>query len=606
MSVLDTIKNPEDVKRLDKDKLCDLCSDLRGKIISTTEKNGGHLSSNLGIVETTVALYKYFDFKKDRLVFDVGHQCYAHKLLSGRKDVFSSIRKSGGISGFPNVNESEYDAFTAGHAGTSVSAGLGYCVARDALKEDYSVVVIVGDGSLVNGLNLEAITSSVEKPKNFLVVLNDNGMSISKNGNALYRQISKGAANVGYYKGKSAVKKVFKDSFVTKILHGIKNAVKRIMVGNNFFEQYGFKYVGVVDGNDLKKTVKIVGRAKKLMKYKAVLLHVKTTKGKGLKQAEERSDAYHGVGKNFDISGGGYAETLGETLNGIMDGNEKVVAITAAMKDGTGLKSVEEKHPDRFFDAGIAEEYAVTFAAGMAAGGLKPVVAIYSTFLQRAYDQILHDVCLMNLPVVFCLDRAGLVGADGATHQGIFDLSYLSSIPNMTVLAPTNRKEFKEAINYAFSLGSPVAIRYPKDDEFDCEVSEFGQGWQKVYETPQAENVFLAVGPRTLKNAVAVAEKIGASVYNARVVKPLDEKILEEVSSKTVITLEENVLTGGFGSAVSEYYAKKGYKTTVVPIGVEDRFVANGSVDDQLAESGLNEKGISEKILQIRTKGKKL
>lgn len=652
MSVLENIKSPEDVKRLKVSGLKNLSEDIRREIISVTEKNGGHLSSNLGIIETTVALYHTFDFSKDKLIFDVGHQCYTHKILSDRKDRFSTIRKSGGISGFPNRDESVYDAFTAGHAGTSVAAGLGFCKARDLTGENYSVINIVGDGSLVNGLNLEAITAKDVKPKNFLVILNDNGMSISKNGNALYRLISKGAANVGYYKGKSFIKKIFKESFVTKFLRKIKNGVKGILLKNNFFEQFGFKYMGVADGNDVKELVKVLNRAKSMMQYKAVLLHIKTTKGKGLKKAEERSDAYHGVGKNLDISGGVYADALGKTLNKIIDEDKKVVTITAAMKDGTGLKAVEESHPENFFDVGIAEEFAVTLAAGMAAGGLKPVVAVYSTFMQRAYDEILHDVCLMNLPVVFCLDRAGLVGSDGATHQGVFDLSYLSSLPNMTILAPVNEKELSNAVKYALSLGTPVAIRYPRSATADISAEPFEKGWQKIecfYESDvsgvdasvgkssgiggkglnsdadgsvkaceQDKNggvkafvkvdkntanynriTILSVGPVMTETGIKIAKDIqGVCVYNAKTVKPLDEKVLTEIKDTLVVTLEENAEAGGFGSAVLRFYADNGIKADVLPIGVKDSFVPHGSMEEQRKLNGLDKESIERKILE--------
>ena len=617
MSVLEKINSPEDVKNLKISELKELSGDIRKEIICITEKNGGHLSSNLGIIETTVALYHTFDFSFDKLVFDVGHQCYTHKILSDRKNRFSSLRKKDGISGFPNREESVYDAFTSGHAGTSISAGLGFCKARDLQNEDYAVVNVVGDGSLVNGLNLEAITAKDVKPKNFLVILNDNGMSINKNGNALYRLISKGAANVGYYKGKNFIKKIFKESFVTKFLRKIKNGVKGILLKNNFFEQFGFKYMGVADGNDMKELVKVLNRAKSMMRYKAVLLHIKTTKGKGLKKAEERSDAYHGVGKNFDISGGVFADKLGKTLNKIIDEDKKVVAITAAMKDGTGLKAVEEAHSENFFDVGIAEEFAVTFAAGMAAGGLKPVVAVYSTFMQRAYDEILHDVCLMNLPVVFCLDRAGLVGADGATHQGVFDLTYLSSLPNMTVLSPVNEEELSDALQYALSLGTPVAIRYPRSDCALIPFEPFVKGWQKISVGKNEEQngtdnrnggsaqsnghinrvTVLAVGPRMVKTGVEIAKDIeGVEVYNAKTVKPLDADVLTKIKDTLVVTLEENTEAGGFGTSVLKYYAENGIKADVLPMGVKDKFIPHGSVDEQMAMNGLDKKTIEKKI----------
>lgn len=602
MSVLDTIKCSSDIKKLSLKELDCLAGELREEIISVISANGGHLSSNLGIIETTLALYHTFDFPRDKIVFDVGHQCYAHKILSDRKDSFRSIRTAGGLSGFPDCEESEYDSFTAGHAGTSISAGLGLCAARDRLGEDYCVIDVVGDGSLVNGLNLEALSASDKKPKNHIVILNDNGMSISKNRNGFYGLISKSTTKRGYVKSKHIFKKVFGDSFVTRFFRKVRGLIKRIFNGENYFEKFGFKYVGVCDGNDLGELCKILERVKLACKEKAVLLHIKTTKGKGLKEAEERSDLYHGVGKQLKCGCGEFSETLGETLVSAINKNPKIVAVTAAMKDGTGLSAVEKEHPENFFDVGIAEEYAVTFAAGMAKGGLKPVVAVYSTFLQRAYDEILHDVCLQNLPVVFCLDRAGLVGEDGKTHQGVFDLSYLAHLPNMTVIAPNSAKELGAALEYALTLNSPVALRYPKDalcfikEEISLETSLW------VTEKSGDDVCLLAVGPRMLCAARKAAEacpEISAAVISARTVKPLDVAFLERFAGKKVITLEENVVAGGFGSAVAAYYSGKEPHTKVVCMGVKDKFVSHGSVASQLKENGLTEEEIAENLRKI-------
>ena len=405
--------NFNDIKKLNIDELKVLADDIREKIINTAKENGGHLSSNLGIVETTVALHYVFDFPKDKLIFDVGHQCYAHKILSDRAEKFDSIRLEEGLSGFQDSQESEYDAFTTGHAGTSISAGLGYCVARDILKEDYCVINLVGDGSFVNGLNMEAITALTQKPTNHIVIFNDNGMSISKNKNGLYNLISRGTSQNWYIKNKKFLKRIFKNSFITRGLAKIRNFIKRTLNKNFNLENFGFKYIGVTDGNNIKDMVSILKRAKNIAKQKAVFLHIHTIKGKGLEVAEEQSEAYHGVGKNLEHVSGSFSQTLGEKLNELIEKDRKIVAITAGMKDGTGLNCVEEKFPDNFKDVGIAEEFAVTLSAGMSAGGLKPVVCIYSTFMQRAYDEIWHDVCLQNLPVVFCLDRAGFVGSDG-------------------------------------------------------------------------------------------------------------------------------------------------------------------------------------------------
>ncbi|MBO7345030.1 MAG: 1-deoxy-D-xylulose-5-phosphate synthase [Clostridia bacterium] len=600
MSVLSNISLPSDLKNLDDKQLNQLAEEIRQKILETTSKNGGHLSSNLGIVETTIALYHVFDFPKDKLIFDVGHQCYAHKILSGRMERFDSLRKDGGISGFPSISESEYDAFGAGHAGTSISAGLGFCSARDALNEDYTVINLVGDASIVNGLNLEAISMSTKKPKNYLVVLNDNGMSISKNQNGFYRYLSKKTTRRGYQGGKRAIKKIFGQSFITRGLAKFRNFIKRVIGGGNYFENQGFKYVGVVDGNDIKELVKQLKQVKVLLKDRSVFLHINTTKGKGFEKAEERADVYHGVGENLKADCGSFAKTLGDKINSLIDNDKKIMAITAGMKAGTGLFLVEEKYKENFVDVGIAEDFAVVNACGMALGGLKPIVAIYSTFLQRAYDQILHDVCMQNLPVVFCLDRAGVVGSDGKTHQGVFDLSYLTHLPNMTVLAPSCCKELEMALDYALSLKSPVAIRYPKNQVGDRPILSFSDGlWETVKEGKDA--VILAVGPKMLEIAQKCAEKDQSlGVINARSVKPLCSKTLDEISNKIIVTLEENSVLGGFGSLVNGYYNSKGVKARVHNLGIKDCFVEHGSIDEQLKNNGLTVEGVERIISAYR------
>ncbi len=607
MSVLDRIEKSSDIKKLNIKELKTLSGELRELILETAANNGGHLASNLGIVETPLALHYVFDFPDDKLIFDVGHQCYAHKILSDRKNDFKSMRTDGGISGFPDTEESEYDAFCTGHAGTSVAAGLGFCAAREIEKKDYCVINLVGDGALFNGLNLEAFASSFNKPKNYLVLLNDNGMSISKNGNGLYRRISKTTMGRGYVKGKSALKKIFGQSFITRGLSGFKNFLKRILNKNSYFEIFGFKYVGVIDGNDISEMVKVLNKVKTTMKTKAVFLHVKTTKGKGYEQAEERADMYHGVGKNLTFGSNIYSARAGLTVSRMIDEDNKIVAITAAMKDGTGLSVVEKEHPRNFFDVGIAEEYAVTLAAGMAAGGIKPVVAVYSTFLQRAYDQILHDVCLQNLPVVFLVDRAGFVGADGKTHQGVFDISFLSHMPNMRILAPASPDELELCIKYALSLGCPVAVRYPNDIyAYPTHVVGFEERlWYRVRDGKDI--TVLAVGPRMMKLAEEIADTLPfeTGVVNARSVKPLDRNMLEEIFSSPVVTLEENSVIGGFGDAVRRFYAENGHNTEVFSYGVKDRFVLHGSVCRQLTDNGLDAENICNDLIKIiKTKTK--
>lgn len=593
MALLERVKTSSDVKGLSVKELPLLCSEIRERILSVVTKNGGHLSSNLGSVEMTVAIHYVFDLPNDKLIFDVGHQCYTHKILSGRNELFDSIRKDDGLSGFPDRDESEFDPFTTGHAGSSISAGLGYCFARDTLNEDYRVINFVGDGSFVNGLNLEAITSSSKKPNKFIVILNDNGMSISKNSNAFYKYISKKTVSNGYVRSKKALKKIFGEGCITRFLGGVRNAIKKVFIRNNYFEQFGFKYVGGVDGNDVIEMVEILQKIKKVSCDKAVLLHVNTQKGKGYLDAEEHSDAYHGVGKNLSCDVSGFCTAFGDKLISLMESDKRVVTITAGMRDGTGVKKVADKFPSRFYDVGIAEEYAVTLAGGMASGGLRPIVAIYSTFLQRAYDQILQDVCLQNLPVIFCLDRSGLVGADGKTHQGLFDLSYLSHMPNMKILCPSTINELNDAIDYALTLNSPVAIRYPKNTSLLLDTPKYSESLWNVLSSGEDLTV-VAVGPSMTRLALEFAKvsELKVRVVQARSVKPLDYEILESIKGAPVITLEENVLIGGFGWAIKDYYSKTDAKVKVVSLGVDDKFVKNGSYEKQYDENGLSIKNL--------------
>lgn len=596
MSILAQIENSLDVQKLNNKELNVLADEVRGKIIDTVKSNGGHLSSNLGFVETTVALYKTFDFKTDKLIFDVGHQCYAHKILSNRKDKFSTIRLDDGISGFPDIEESEYDAMTTGHAGTSISAGLGYCMARDKKGENYTVISVVGDGSLSNGLNLEALFSSTNKPKNFIVILNDNGMSISKNKNGFYHHLSKSTTKRGYLSSKKALLKIFGHSFVTRGLARFRDFIKRTLNKNSYFENFGFKYVGVIDGNNVKEMTTILERVKVVAKSKAVLLHIKTKKGKGYKQAEDKADLYHGVGSDFKYENGSFSLALGNKINRLIEKDNNIVAITAGMRDGTGLGVVEETNPNNFVDVGIAEEYAVTLASGMALGGLKPIIAVYSTFLQRAYDQIVHDVCLQNLPVIFCLDRAGVVGKDGKTHQGVFDLSFLSHIPNMKILAPNSIEELDDAMDYALSLNSPVAIRYPKNATKVSEHVGLKEGLWRLEKVGEKLNL-IAVGPRMLELAKETAREIeGVGVISARTIKPLCEQTLKTISNKPVIVLEENSKIGGFGSLVSAFYLNQGLSTKVKCFGVNDQFLPHGSIKKQLEINGLQKQFLIEEI----------
>ncbi len=421
MNCKQVVLSKAQLKEMNVEQLKTLCADIRREIIENAYDHGGHLASNLGVVELTVALHYVFDIPQDKIIFDVGHQCYTHKILSGRGESFATLRTEGGISGFPCREESPADAFSTGHAGTAIAAGMGYCYARDKKGENYKVISVVGDGALVNGLSMEALVSANEKPKNFIVVLNDNGMSISKNNSGLYRMLSRMTTGSGYEKFKRGVKKVFGNSFVTKGMVAFRDYVKRNLNRHNYLDYLGLKYIGVVDGHDIKELVSTLKRLKNT--EKPILLHVHTVKGKGYKSAEEQAERFHGVSKNFEDSVNAYSAAFGNALSALAEKDDRIFAVTAGMKDGTGLAEFEKKFKNNFLDVGICEEYAATLAAGLSAAGLRPVVAVYSTFLQRAYDEILHDVCLQNLNVTFCLDRAGAVGADGVTHQGLYDLS---------------------------------------------------------------------------------------------------------------------------------------------------------------------------------------
>lgn len=596
MQISEKIVFPDDLKKLDIDELKTLSEEIREQIMSSAEQNGGHLASNLGIVELTIALHYVFDFKSDRLVFDVGHQCYTHKILTGRKDSFSSMRARGGISGFPDRDESEYDAFTTGHAGASVGSGLGLCYARDEKKEDYYVVDVVGDGALVNGLNLEAMTSSAVKPKKFIVILNDNGMSISKNSNGLYRALAIKSTGKKYVKFKRRMKKVFGNSFITKFMRKSRDFIKKIYNKNYYIENFGFKYIGGVDGHDLEDLIYYLKRVKDYSAERAVFLHVNTVKGKGFDLAEERPELYHGVNKKFGCGNNEFSDAFGEAVSSLMERDEKVVAITAGMLDGTGLKETESLFPKRVIDVGIAEEYAVTLAGGMASGGLKPIVAVYSTFLQRAYDEIIHDVCLSSFPVIFCIDRAGFVGADGKTHQGVFDLSYLISVPGLNVFAPSDTAELKEIIDFCIALDKPCAIRYPNGtaDKLNRKATIGESLWETLEEGEENYPVILAVGPRMIKLAYEIRKATGekTEIVNARSVKPLDEKYLDKVKGRTLITLEENAILGGFGQAVSSVRRANGDFGKVMSYGVKDDFVPYGTVAEQMKDNGLTAEDI--------------
>ena len=590
--LLDTVKTPADVKKLNIKQLEALADEIRNRVVDVVGKNGGHLASNLGVAELIVALYYSFDFPKDKLIFDVGHQCYAHKILSGRNEMFDTLRQENGLNGFPDISESEFDAFGAGHAGSSLSACLGYCAARDAIGEDYYVIDVVGDASLFNGENLEAITSSDVKPKKFIVIVNDNGMSISKNDNGLYKIMSTVTTRKTYGKVMDFFSRTIGESFIGKGLKKFKNWIKRSLNGLSVIDSLGFKYVGIFNGNKMSELIRILKNVKN--SDRGVILHLRTVKGKGLADAEKHAEIYHGVGKNFKSSKCTFSDSVGKLLIEEAEKDPKLTAICAGMKDGTGLKDFAAAYPYRFFDVGIAEEHAVTFAAGQAIGGLKPVVCIYSTFLQRSYDQIMQDVCIQNLPVIFMIDRAGAVGNDGATHQGLFDISYLRMLPNMKIFSPKDTVELKMIFDYCKKLSSPCAIRYPNGSNCDFEKHLPLESSLWEYYGDTEKNIVLCVGARTL----AVAEKAKNltdkkfTIVNCRSVKPLDEKFLSALDGKNVITLEENVLSGGFGSSVAEFFANKNINAKLHIIAFPDKFIRHAETARQLETAGLTAENI--------------
>ncbi|HUT86330.1 MAG TPA: 1-deoxy-D-xylulose-5-phosphate synthase [Elusimicrobiales bacterium] len=610
--MLKNIQSPKHLKDIKKELLPQLCEEIREKIISTISKTGGHLSSSLGATEIITALHYVYDTPKDKIVFDTSHQTYAHKLLTGRYESFDTIRQYGGISGFTKREESEFDTFGAGHASTALSAALGMAVARDKKNQNNKVVAVISDGCMTGGMSYEALQNAGQIGSDMTVILNDNQMFISNRvgalGAFLTKLLSKNAIQIAENKMEGFLKRF--EFWGAGIIRVVKRA-KVLLFPGMLFEEMGFTYLGPIDGHDIKKMVDVLERVKKLKG--PVVLHVVTKKGKGYPPAEEKPTAYHGLGI-FDKETGktqkkstvlSYTQVFSDAIVKLASTDSKIVAVTAAMPEGTGLDKFRDKFPNRYFDVGIAEGHAVTFAAGMACEGLKPVVAIYSTFLQRAYDQIIHDVCLQNLPVIFCLDRAGVVGEDGPTHHGTFDLSYLRNIPNLSIIAPSDENELRNALYTAINLGAPCAIRYPRgaglgkklDEEF--KQVPFGQGqWLK-----KGKNLnILACGNRVypaLKASELLAEKnINVGVIDARFVKPLDTKIIDEAlkTSKNLVTVEDNVLIGGFGAGVGEYLSDKNIKCNLLRLGIKDKFVPQGNQDILYGKLGIDAKGIAKQI----------
>lgn len=619
-NLLSQINSPLDLKKLTIRELETLATEIRQRILEVVSETGGHVATNMGIVELTMALHYAFDTPKDKLVWDVSNQCYAHKLLTGRKESFHTLRTYGGVSGFAKIAESEYDTFGAGHASTGLSAALGMVVSRDLKKEDHKVVCVVGDGALTGGLSFEALNNAGSLNKDFIVILNDNSMSISKNVGAVAKYLTEVITDTTYNKIKKDLWKLsgkLKETVkLRKIISRFEKSVKGFFVPGILFEKLGFRYFGPIDGHDLPQLIKTLSALKKLKG--PLLLHVVTVKGKGYQPAEKDAAAFHGVSA-FDLATGksksaktvSYSDVFKDTIVDLAQKNPQVVAITAAMCSGTGLTKFAETFPDRFFDVGIAEQHAGTFSAGLAASGSKPFLAIYSTFLQRSYDQIIHDVALQNLNVVICIDRAGLVGEDGPTHHGVFDISYLRLVPNMTILAPKDGTELRNMMYFANSWNKgPIAIRYPRtaipEGEIKAPVTEIEKfSWEILKE---GKNILiLACGSMVhpaLKVAEAVEKNYSASctVVNCRFIKPLDEKMLASllVQFNKVLTLEENVLKGGFGSAILEFIADKNLKGIEVKnLGVPDEFIEQGSRNILLEQCGLDPDGIEKNMVSI-------
>ncbi len=614
--ILERIEKENDIKDVAPEDYDLLAEEIRDFLINKISVTGGHLGSNLGTVELTMALHLSLNLPKDKIVWDVGHQSYTHKLLTGRRAGFERLRKYGGMSGFPKRKESECDCFDTGHSSTSVSAGLGLVKARDLKGEDSTVVSVIGDGSLTGGMAYEALNNAARIRTNYIIVLNDNNMSISENVGGMSKYLNNIRTADKYLDIKEGVYNSLMDKKLDSVVQSIrraKSSVKHLVIPGMFFEDMGITYLGPVDGHNINAMLKVFREAKRCKS--AVLVHVLTQKGKGFAPAERHPARFHGA-EPFDVETGlplkpktksNYTDVFSTVMCKLGDRNEDIVAITAAMPDGTGLKRFKNMYPDRFFDVGIAEEHAVTFAAGLAAGGMKPVVAIYSSFLQRAYDQILHDVCIQNLPVVFAIDRAGLVGSDGETHQGIFDLSYLSSIPNMHIMAPKNKWELSDMLKFAVGFDGPVALRYPRGEAYDG-LKEFRDPivlGKAEWLLNDRQIVLIAVGSMVktaLEVRSALAKKgYGCSIINARFVKPVDTGIIDEalVNHELIVTMEENVASGGFGEKVRDYLAEKKSDAKLMTVTIPDEYVEHGNVDILRREVGIDAETIVRRVAEF-------
>lgn len=616
--ILDDFNDINEVKEMSIQELNIFAQEIRNFLIEKVSKTGGHLASNLGVVELTLSLYNVFDFDKDKVIWDVGHQSYVHKILTGRKDRFDTLRTFGGLSGFPKREESKYDVFDAGHSSTSISAAVGMARARDLKGEDYDVVSIIGDGALTGGMAFEALNDVGFRKTKMIIVLNDNQMSISKNVGGLSKYLSEFRIDPTYNRIKKEINSTLRKipsvgNGMINSINKLKDGIKQVIVPGMLFEHMGIKYLGPIDGHDIKEVSKVFKLAKNI--NGPVIIHVITKKGKGYKFAEKEPHKFHSVSP-FNCSSGelgssskeSYSDAFGQQIVQLAKDNKNVVAITAAMPEGTGLEMFSKEFADRFFDVGIAEQHAVTMAAGMARQGLKPIFAVYSTFLQRAYDQILHDVCLQKLPVIFAIDRAGIVGPDGETHQGVFDLSYLSHIPNMTIMAPKCISELKTMLTFAVKQDYPIAIRYPRGGD-NCNVKmssieNIKRGkWEILFHGGKI--AFIATG-KMVQNAILVREKlnnmgIDATVINACFIKPIDKVLISELVDKkySIVTIEDNLIYGGLGSLVLEYVNSLQGNTRVINLGFKDEFIPHGTVDILYKLYKLDVDGIFESILKL-------
>ena len=616
--ILDKIKEANDIKKIPKEEYSELAKEIRDFLLEKVSETGGHLASNLGVVELTMALHLFLDFPEDKLVWDVGHQSYIHKILTGRKDGFDTLRQLDGMSGFPKTKESSADAFNTGHSSTSISAALGMAKARDLQGKKNKVVAVIGDGALSGGMAFEALNNAARLKTNMIIILNDNNMSISENVGGMASYLGKIRTDVRYSNFKSGLEQAILkvpqigDALVEQ-LRKSKESIKSFVVPGMLFEDMGITYLGPIDGHNIETMVTMFQRAQ--MVKGPVLIHVNTKKGKGYRYAERFPSHFHGVnpfyietGKSKSKKeGASYTDVFSKKLIELAAHNPRITAITAAMPNGTGLSAFKKAYPRRFMDVGIAEEHAVTFAAGMARAGMVPVVAIYSTFMQRAYDQILHDVCLMELPVVFVLDRAGIVGSDGETHQGVFDLSFLGSMPNMTILAPKNNRELEDMLSFAVDFGRPIAIRFPRGTAYTG-LQEYNEAvtFGKSEVIAKGRTVALIGVGSMVKHAATIRELlleqgIEATVVNARFVKPIDEELLESLAKEhsLFVTMEENVEYGGYGQNVASYICNKQLSVKHLNISIKDMFVEHGKVYELYQRLGLDPESVQKQILAM-------